>query len=225
MQQNIIERTTLAELTLAAAPLVAEAIAQVSRRQRICRIGIVGGRSIPALLRALEPYPLEGHIDLYWLDERAGTDKNYLDATPILEDLRRGGADLAWYPLRSLTEDALLREGNEIISQLAITTGRAEFDIVIVSAGDDGHIASIFPGREDTLAQEEHYVLVRDAPKPPPLRVTVTPALIRTAKTGFILFVDKEQARAHFTNPEMSVIDCPAKIVLSIPNLTLLVKK
>ena len=50
-----------------------------------------------------------------------------------------------------------------------------EFDLVLLGLGEDGHTASLFPGRDwGTLAQDPAVLAVRNAPKPPPDRVSLS---------------------------------------------------
>jgi len=63
--------------------------------------------------------------------------------------------------------------------------GVADFDVVLLGMGEDGHTASLFPGHNwggaDVLA-------VHDAPKPPPERVSLSaPRLSRSQRVWFVI--------------------------------------
>jgi 6-phosphogluconolactonase len=47
------------------------------------------------------------------------------------------------------------------------------FDVLLLGIGPDGHVASLFPGLP-ALYDERPVVAVRGAPKPPPIRLTLT---------------------------------------------------
>jgi len=72
-----------------------------------------------------------------------------------------------------------------------------EFDLVLLGLGEDGHTASLFPGRSwgtgpgapDTLA-------VLDAPKPPPQRVSLSAARLSRARQVVFLVAGESKRRA-----------------------------
>lgn len=50
-----------------------------------------------------------------------------------------------------------------------------EFDLVLLGLGEDGHTASLFPGRDwGASLQDPAVIAVRNAPKPPPERVSLS---------------------------------------------------
>jgi 6-phosphogluconolactonase len=67
--------------------------------------------------------------------------------------------------------------------------GDLSFDICLLGVGPDGHIASVFPDHpsfEASLAGDADVIGVRDAPKPPPLRISLThPVINRSTEVWF----------------------------------------
>ncbi|HEY3445076.1 MAG TPA: 6-phosphogluconolactonase [Myxococcales bacterium] len=57
-------------------------------------------------------------------------------------------------------------------------------DVALLGMGEDGHLASLFPGR--TVAGEV-VAAVHDSPKPPPQRITLTLPMLRTARSSILL--------------------------------------
>jgi 6-phosphogluconolactonase len=57
----------------------------------------------------------------------------------------------------------------------------------MLGMGPDGHVASLFPGHPG-LADERSALPVRDSPKPPPVRVSMSfPMLARARQTWFLV--------------------------------------
>ena len=69
------------------------------------------------------------------------------------------------------------------------------FDVLLLGIGPDGHVASLFPGLP-ALYDERPVVAVRDAPKPPPTRLSLTLPSIQQAREVWILAAGPEKAGA-----------------------------
>lgn len=69
------------------------------------------------------------------------------------------------------------------------------FDIVLLGIGPDAHVASLFP-EQPALHDTRSCTAVRGAPKPPPVRITLTLSAINSAKEVWILASGDEKASA-----------------------------
>ena len=76
-----------------------------------------------------------------------------------------------------------------------IVAGLAPLDVVILGIGEDGHTASLFPGAPE-LKAKGWAVGVRNSPKPPPERVTLTLQALRGAHQVIILATGAGKAQA-----------------------------
>lgn len=86
-------------------------------------------------------------------------------------------------------------------------TDIAEFDLVLLGLGEDGHTASLFPGKiwdgSDVLA-------VSDAPKPPPERVSLSAARLSRSRHVWIIVTgaEKREAVARWHKAETLPVAC-----------------
>ncbi|TME07123.1 MAG: 6-phosphogluconolactonase [Chloroflexi bacterium] len=76
-----------------------------------------------------------------------------------------------------------------------VVAGLAPLDLVVLGVGEDGHTASLFPGHP-VLAAKEWAVGVRNSPKPPPERVTLTLPTLRGSRRVLILATGAGKADA-----------------------------
>ena len=91
-----------------------------------------------------------------------------------------------------------------------------QMDLILLSMGEDGHIASLFP--YDKLALEEYNkkVLSVRGPKFPRNRFTITPRVIKDAKNIVVLCFGskkREKYEAALVEPN-NILDIPARLVL-----------
>lgn len=93
-----------------------------------------------------------------------------------------------------------------------------KFDIVILSAGEDGHVGSLFPNHKSIKDESEGYITVDEAPKAPSLRISASRKLLEKSDMGILLFFGEQKRKAfeNFTNDKLSVIECPAKLTMKM---------
>jgi 6-phosphogluconolactonase len=69
-------------------------------------------------------------------------------------------------------------------------------DVVLLGVGPDAHIASLFPEQAGIREKELTVVGVRNSPKPPPLRISLTLPAINTASEVWMVVAGEDKAGA-----------------------------
>lgn len=87
-----------------------------------------------------------------------------------------------------------------------------EFDLVLLGLGEDGHVASLFPGQNKNLGDSATDVVpVLDAPKPPPERVSLT--AMRLSRTRSALFLIEGESKRDAVRRWRAGEDIPASAI------------
>ena len=126
-------------------------------------------------------------VDLWWGDERfvpAGDDDR--NAGPTLALLREPLA-LASARVHEMPASDGGPGLDDAAAAYAAELGDTAFDVCLLGLGPDGHVASLFPEHPSARA-EGQVIAVRNAPKPPPDRISLTLEVInRSAEVWFLV--------------------------------------
>ncbi len=132
-------------------------------------------------------------LEFFWADERCvppdHPDSNYaLGRTHLLEPL--GVPADRIHRVRGELEPAVAAAAASAELERLAPTGAAGvpiFDWVFLGMGEDGHVASLFPGPEGTPPREATAYRAVTAPKPPPRRITLTYPVLGCARVVWVL--------------------------------------
>jgi 6-phosphogluconolactonase len=85
------------------------------------------------------------------------------------------------------------------------------FDITFLGVGPDGHIASLFPERPGIREERETVIPVRNSPKPPPERLSLTLPVINSSTRIWLVISGSDKASAlGLALADASVFEVPA---------------
>lgn len=183
-----------------AADAIAWRIGDARKRGSEVHIALAGGTTPRRAYELLAD--IEGswkHVHLWLGDERCVSDDDPESNARMVRESLYANARAeppSLHALRSwsVPEDAAWLYGLEINSRVP----DGIFDIVLLGMGPDGHTASLFPGYPALDVVEAPCVAVRDSPKPPPSRVTLSLPVLREARFTLLLVTgaDKRDALA-----------------------------
>jgi 6-phosphogluconolactonase len=167
----------------AAVAISAAAAAAIAARGRF-RLVLAGGRTPAAAYRLLGATAQQWDTwQIYFGDERClppehAERNSRLALQAWLGQVAVPASQVHLIPAELGAEPAAARYA-------ATVAAAAPFDLVLLGIGEDGHTASLFPGR--VLDPDAWTVAVHDAPKPPPQRVSLGLRALRASRATLVL--------------------------------------
>lgn len=212
---NEFKRFAAEEWPVPLARLVQEFVEAALRDRGKCSVLLTGGRSAEKLYMAwagLDAFGTLRGIDFYFGDERC-----------VPPDHSESNYSMAIHALFSNKVPDCVRihrmEGDSIDLNAAADRYAAilpdAIDVLLLSVGEDGHIASIFP-HSIAFSESRRRVLPITGPKSPYRRLTITPPVIQCARKVFVMaFGEQKRAIYEEARRDPEDIDAiPARLVL-----------
>ncbi|MFI5933524.1 6-phosphogluconolactonase [Actinoplanes sp. NPDC051494] len=163
-------------------------------------IVLTGGRVAAKVLRAVKDLPASAaidwsRVDLYWGDERflpAGDpDRNETQAREALLDALP--LDPARIHAMPASDGPDGDDAEAAAARYAGGLGSPTFDVLMLGVGEDGHVASLFPDHPDAT-KTGTAIAVHNSPKPPPTRISLSMATIRSAQEVWLVAAGPDKA-------------------------------
>jgi 6-phosphogluconolactonase len=176
--------------------------------QAVAHVVLTGGSMAGAVLASVSASPARTSIDwsrvhFWWGDERwlpAGdaerNDRVADDA--LLDDLDLPSENVHRFAA-SDAGSSLDEAAEAYAKELAAHGDGAEapaFDITFLGVGPDGHIASLFPHRSGIQVTDRSVIAVRNSPKPPPERLSLTRPVINASQRIWLVLAGADKASA-----------------------------
>jgi 6-phosphogluconolactonase len=176
-------------LAVAVAVRLATRLLDAQAERGEATVVLTGGRIAEKLYAALRDSPVRDVVDwsrvnIWWGDERflpsGDPDRNETQARGALLDALPLAAERV-HPMPAADgrdgddpEAGAARYAADLSGRYAADpSGDAHFDVVLLGIGEDGHVASLFP-EHPMPVDGQPVAAVRDSPKPPPIRTTLT---------------------------------------------------
>lgn len=187
-------------------------------------IVLTGGTMGQAVLEAINASPARdtidwGRIGVWWGDERwlpkGDPERNETQArAALLDHVALDPARV--HPMGASDEGLDLDAAADAYAAELADHARGgaavpDFDITFLGVGPDGHIASLFPERSGIRVTDRTVIAVRNSPKPPPERLSLTlPVLNSSARVWAVVAGTDKASALGLTLAGASVNEVPA---------------
>lgn len=194
MMRPEIRQFAVTEWSVQSAQLIQNSIHVILLERRQCSVMLTGGRSAEQLYTAWAAIPafqqMTG-VQFYFGDERCvppgHPESNYGMA---MQSLFNHGVPAGCSVFRM---EADAPDCNEAaIRYESVLPDKV--DVLLLGVGEDGHVASLFPGSV-ALHEVNRRVMHITGPKPPHERLTITPSVITQARSIFVLATGVSKAQ------------------------------
>jgi 6-phosphogluconolactonase len=134
-----------------------------------------------------------GLVHFFWADERCvppdDAESNFRSAHELLfAPLQIADAQIHRIHGEDLPELAAQKATTEISSIIPKNPdGQPILDLIFLGMGEDGHVASLFLHQIEGTFPKAIYCAIRNSPKPPPDRISLSYAAIATAREVWVL--------------------------------------
>jgi len=143
-------------------------------------------------------------VHFWWGDERwlprGDAERNETQARDaLLDSLAIDGGNIHAFPASDddLELDAASTVyAHELAAHAAEGQSLPHFDITFLGVGPDGHVASLFPELAGIRETEATVISVRNAPKPPPERLSLTLPVINSSTRIWMVLAGADKASA-----------------------------
>ncbi|MFO0746855.1 MAG: 6-phosphogluconolactonase [Myxococcota bacterium] len=181
---EIVRHADASALYDAAAADVSQLVQAAIAERGICHIALAGGRTPRGLYEVLatDPHIAWDKVIVLFGDERAVPPD---DPASNFGMAREALFDRLPIPPTVLRMSGELPAADAARAYDAVVRVAEPLDVVLLGMGDDGHVASFFPGTPEPDADAR--VIATTSPLPPPSRVSLTLAAIRRSRAILLL--------------------------------------
>jgi len=200
-----------------AANLIQSQINSVIQKQGFCNVMLTGGRTAEAIyfeLGRLEAFLKLNNTNFYFGDERCVPKEHPENIFSMsMRTLFYGKEDLFKNKIHKINSDAVDLDAAAAEYSSILPNN---LDILLLSIGDDGHIASLFP-KSSALLETDRKVLSVIGNKSPYARFTISPKVILSASTVFVFCKGKAKHKIYecANRDPANFFDIPARLVLN----------
>lgn len=172
--------------------LIGAAAAAAIAQREIFRLVLAGGTTPSQIYQRLATTAQQWAAwEIFWGDERClpADDpgrNSHMAQTCWLDHVAIPAAQIHPIPAELGAAEAAAQYSETI-------RNKQPFDLVLLGIGEDGHTASLFPGRK---VQAGAVIAVHDAPKPPTERVSLNFATLRACRQQLVIITGSEKAAA-----------------------------
>ena len=193
-------------------------IESANRAGKAHHVALVGGRIMQKFFLSVAEKAAARNVSFagvhfFWADERCvppdDPESNFKPANDLLlMPLRIAPAQIHRLRGELPPSEGVSQANAELLRVVPTTNGQPVLDLIFLSPGEDGHVASLFQNARFEAEKDANcmtpFIFVPDSPKPPPQRISLNYNAIAAARLVWVMAsgAGKEDALKRSVNAE-----------------------
>lgn len=182
---------------------ISSTLAAAIEARGIAHLVLTGGTVGIAILDGINSQAVDwSRVHVWWGDERfvddSSSERNCNQAAAFIDRIDIPAENIHRAPstaTESTVDHAAASYATELRRFASDGNATPTFNLTLLGMGPDAHIASLFPNRNDGDGYAS-VCPVRDSPKPPPERISLTYEAINASESVWLLVADPAKASA-----------------------------
>jgi 6-phosphogluconolactonase len=208
-ERRVLVHPSKEEMAASVAARLITKVTWLLTQKPVAHIVLTGGTMGGAVLAAVNADANRDTVDwsrvhFWWGDERwlprGDAERNETQArTALLDHIAVPAGNIHAFDASDEgveLDDAALHYARELSEHAAEGEALPAFDITFLGVGPDGHIASLFPERSGIRVKDATVVAVRNSPKAPPERLSLTLPVINSSERIWLVIAGADKASA-----------------------------
>ena len=199
MRFELLSFASADELASAAAGAWLDEIELANRADKTHCVALSGGRIAQKFFTATVEQGRAravsfAQVHFFWADERCVPPTDAESNFKLAQELLLAPLDIADHQIHRLrgewpSAEAVTAAIAELASIVPVNpAGQPMFDLIFLGLGEDGHVASLFPGVPgEVTVGTAPFLAVNDSPKPPPRRISLSYSALAAAGQVWVL--------------------------------------
>jgi 6-phosphogluconolactonase len=208
-ERRVLVHSSKQEMAQSVAARLVSKLGKLLVEQELSHIVLTGGSMGGEVLAAVNTSPDRDSVDwsrvhFWWGDERwlprGDAERNETQARhALLDHIAVPSGNIHAFAASDdgvELDDAAVLYADALAANAAADSTLPRFDITFLGVGPDGHIASLFPERSGIRVTDATVIAVRNSPKPPPERLSLTLPVINSSERIWLVLAGADKASA-----------------------------
>ncbi|MFH1400828.1 MAG: 6-phosphogluconolactonase [Nanoarchaeota archaeon] len=182
-----------------AAGFLAQSLRAVVDKKKKAVLALCGGRSVSGIYASLAEQDVPwSSVHIFMVDERLvplddGQSNFRLVKESLIDAL---GPRLPSRNAHPFIVDTAAEDKGVSAYESDLASCCGAYDVLVLSAGEDGHVAALYPDHQSIMDPAPRFIVMDDSPKPPKERMSMSGRHVLKASAAVLVFFGESKVKA-----------------------------